>query len=107
MLTDEEKAFLVYWEANRLKERKWTRQLMVGLPIGLIFGLPILLNFMSGWYKRADMIRNAQFNPAVLVVAIVIISVFVALFYKRHKWDMHEQKYEELKQQNETETDNP
>lgn len=101
MLTDEEKRFLAYWEANRAKEKRWTNQLMFGLPLGLLFGLPIIMNYLSGWYKRATMIGNSQFNPNVLIVAVVGITVFVAIFNKRHKWDQHETRYRELKQREE------
>ncbi|MGN6439799.1 MAG: hypothetical protein ACTHMM_24955 [Agriterribacter sp.] len=97
MLTNEEKAFIEYWEQNRLKEKRTFRQLLIGLPLGLVFTLPILINFMSGWYKRADMVGHTQFNPAVLISAAVIIVVFVAIFNKRHRWEMHEQRYLELK----------
>ncbi len=97
MLSEEEKSFLKYWEENRDKEKKLFRQLLIGLPLGLIFTLPILLNFMSGWYKRAVMIRNSSFNPAVLIVAVIIIVCFFAIFNKRYQWEMKEQQYRELK----------
>ncbi|MBX2924036.1 MAG: hypothetical protein KF746_17690 [Chitinophagaceae bacterium] len=97
MLTDEEKSFMIYWEQNRLKEKRTFRQLLIGLPLGLIFTLPILINFISGWYKRADMVGRAQFNPAVLISAAIIIAVFFAIFNKRHRWEMNEQRYLELK----------
>ncbi|MBX3239330.1 MAG: hypothetical protein KIT80_18755 [Chitinophagaceae bacterium] len=103
MLSEEEKAFVKYWEENRDKEKKTFRQLLIGLPLGLVFGLPILLNFMSGWYKRAAMIRNSSFNPLVLIIAIIIISCFFAIFNKKHKWEMREQRYRELKLKEESE----
>lgn len=106
MLTDDEKRFLEYWKENRDKEHKWTRQLMVGLPLGLVFALPILLNYISGWYKRADMIAHSQFNPSILIAAVLIIAVFVAIFNKKHKWDQHEQRYLELKAREESEEKN-
>ncbi|MBX3257606.1 MAG: hypothetical protein KF862_25995 [Chitinophagaceae bacterium] len=97
MLSNEEKEFIAYWEQNRLKEKKTFRQLLIGLPLGLVFTLPILVNFMSGWYKRADMVGRTQFNPVVLICAAIIIVVFFAIFSKRHKWEMNEQRYQELK----------
>ncbi len=33
---------------------------------------------------------------AVLGVALLVIVTFVAIFYKRHKWDMYEQQYREI-----------
>ena len=97
MLTEEEKAFLEYWEQNRAKERKTWRQLLIGLPLGLIFTLPILVNLFSGWYVRADMEARSESSPTVLIVAVLIIASFFAIFSKRYKWERNEQRYKELK----------
>jgi hypothetical protein len=70
MLTEQEKNFIAYWE--------------------------IMINFVSGWYKRAVMERNADFNPVVLMVALLLIIGFIAIFSKKHQWDMREQQYREL-----------
>lgn len=72
------------------------RQLFVGLPVGLLFGGGILLSLGSGWYQRANMVANSQFNPNVLTIAVAAIAVFIAIFYKKYKWDMYEQQYREL-----------
>ena len=105
MLNEQEKMFLEYWEANRLKEKKIMKQLLIGLPVGVLFGIPIILMLISGrfWYKRADMEATSNLNPFVLIGAVVIIIVFVAIFYKRHQWDMKEQQYLELKSKQENE----
>lgn len=99
MLTEREKQFVRYWEANRLREKKLNKQLLLGIPIGLLFALPILIIVFTGkfWYVRAEMQANTMVNPVVLIIAIVVIAVFVAVFYKRHQWDMREQQYLELK----------
>ena len=97
MLSEEEKSFLVYWEQNRARQKKIFYQLLVGLPLGLLIALPILLNYMLGWNKRAVMVGNAQSNPLVLVVAVLAIAVFFSIFNRRHKWEMNEQHYLELK----------
>jgi len=99
MLTEREKQFMEYWEASRAGEKKLFRQLLVGVPVGLIFAIPILIILFSGklWYKRADQVANTQLNPLVLIIAIVVITAFVALFYKRHQWEMKEQYYQQLK----------
>jgi len=97
MLTDEELNFMAYWEENRAKQKKIIYQLLVGLPLGLIIALPILLNYLLGWNKRAVMVGNAQFNPLILLVAVIAIAVFFAIFNRRHKWEMNEQRYAELK----------
>ena len=99
MLQEDEKKFIDYWEANRLKEKKIMNQLLIGLPIGALFGLPIIFMLFSGrfWYKRADTQAISHLNPFVLIVAVLLIVVFMALFYKRHQWEMKEQQYLEMK----------
>ena len=80
MLSEEEKLFLAYWEQNRARQKKIFYQLLVGLPLGLLIALPILLNYMLGWNKRATMVGNAQYNPLVLIVAVLAIAVFFFIF---------------------------
>jgi len=97
MLTQEEKNFLHYWENNRSRQKKIFRQFLVGIPIGLLFVIPIVINFKSGWDKRAQMEANSyNFNPLVLVVALLLIVGFTAIFYRQHRWDQYEQRYKEL-----------
>ena len=105
MLTHDEKQFLRYWEANRLREKKLNKQLLIGLPIGLLFAVPVLIALFSGrfWYQRAEMQANSNSSPVILIVAIICIAVFVGVFYKRHQWEMREQHYLELKAKEENE----
>jgi len=88
--------FLDYWAKNRDRQKKLLYQLGVGLPLGLVLGAVIMANFFSGWYKRADMIANSQFNPVVLYIAVLLIAVFFAVFSKKFQWDQQEQRYKEL-----------
>jgi hypothetical protein len=96
-LSEQELEFMTYWENNRLREKKVMNQLVIGLPLGILFGVPVLLNLFLGWYKRAGMVANTQLNPIILITAILLIIVFVAIFSRRHKWEMREQYYKELK----------
>jgi hypothetical protein len=96
MLTEEEEKFLVYWEGNREKEKSLSRRLFMGVPIGLLIGLGILLNFISGWYTRATMVANSQSTPMVLIIAIILIALFSGYFYKQFQWEMNEQRFLEL-----------
>jgi hypothetical protein len=97
MLSKEENAFIGYWEQNRLRRKKIVRQFLLGIPAGLLIVVPIVINLTSGWYKRADMEANSQdFNPMVLMVALLLIVGFTAIFWQRHKWDQCEQRYQEL-----------
>ncbi len=97
MLSREEKDFIAYWEQNRLRQKNLFRSWLVGLPAGLLIAVPIILNYATGWYKRAAMVAGSQFNPLVLVIALLLIVTFSAIFYKQHEWERHEQKYRELK----------
>jgi hypothetical protein len=96
MLTEQEEKFLVYWEKNKEREKSFFKQISLGLPIGLLIGIGILLNFMSGWYTRAIMVANSQSTPLVLIFAIIIIAFFCSIFYKRHQWEMNDQRFQEL-----------
>ena len=95
-LNEAEKEYIEYWERNRLREKKLLNQLLVGLPLGILFAAPVLLNLFGGWYKRAGMQANAQMNPMVLLIAVLMIVVFVAIFSRKHKWEMKEQQYREF-----------
>lgn len=109
MLTPDEKRFMEYWRANRLAEKRSFRQWLIGLPIGLLFGIPILLNLVSGWYKRATMWANSHSGDSsmvVLMVAVLLIASFFAIFYKKHRWDQHEQHFRELEAKEAEETQN-
>ena len=95
-LSEQEKQYIEYWEKNRGREKKLLNQLLIGLPLGILFGAPVLINLFTGWYKRADMEVNTRLNPIVLVIAILLIIAFVAIFSMKHKWEMKEQQYKEF-----------
>ena len=97
MLSDHEEAFITYWAANRDKQKRTFRQFLLGIPLALLFVIPITLNFFSGWYKRATMMRNTgEFNPGVLLLALILIVVFIAIFSRKFRWEQNEQRYIEL-----------
>ena len=96
MMTEEEEKFLVYWKNNREKKTTVLSQLYFGLPLGLLIGVGIVLNYISGWYTRATMVANSQSTPLVLVLALILIIIFCSIFYRRFRWDMNEQRFLEL-----------
>ena len=98
MLSDKEKDFVNYWKNNRDREKKLVWQLLIGIPAGLLFAVPILLFMFTGqfWYKRAIAVANTQVNPAVMIIAVILITLFVAIFHKRHQWELKDQLYQEL-----------
>lgn len=98
MLTHDEKKFIDYWEHNRLRKKKVLRQLSVGLPLAVLFVVAIFINFISGWDKRAQMIINT--DPSIIIVLIIaclLIVIFIVIFSARHRWDLNEQRYRELR----------
>lgn len=98
MILDEERKFLVFWQKNRELRKKKSYKIFSGLPYGLLFALPILINYIMGrfWYKRADAVGMSQSSTLILVIAIIIISSFIAFFYKQFQWEQYEQRFQEL-----------
>ena len=108
MLTDDENRFLEYWTLNRKKSRNIFNGLAYGLPLGLLMTFTLVLNLASGWHKRATMLFNA--DPSlilVLLIAIIGIIVFIAVYSVKHKWDMNEQRYRELMAKKNSKDNNP
>jgi type VI protein secretion system component VasK len=99
MSTEQEQLYIDYWEANREKQGKLATQLLFGIPIGILFSVPVLIVLLTArlWFKRADMVANSQLSPIVLIAAVALIAAFVAVIYKRHQWEMKEQQYLEFK----------
>ena len=100
MLNEEESRFIEYWSKNRLGQKKFFKQLAIGLPVGVLFATAIFINFTSGWYKRATMIFNAYPSVRslilVLLFAVLLIVIFVSVFSVKVKWERNEQRYREL-----------
>jgi hypothetical protein len=95
-ISKEDIQFIKWWEANRANEKKWVRQLTVGLPLGLVFGFPVLLSVaFRGWYKRMPYISGTQLT--LILMGCLGIAVFYALFRMHFRWEQHEQRYLELK----------
>jgi len=96
MLTNDERLFCEYWEKNRDKEKKFMRQLATGIPIGLIFALPVLLAVIfHDWYK--SMIYISQSQLMVIMLGVLFVTLFFAVFRNKFKWENNEQLYKELK----------
>jgi cytochrome b561 len=103
VLTPEEEKFLEYWEHNRLKKRKITKQLSIGLPIGVLLVIGIFASVFVRWDKHADvqMREERQYTVGptlilVFIIAALLIVGFIVIFSARHNWDLNEQRYKEL-----------
>ena len=97
MISQNDQEFMSYWEVQRQQKKKFLRKLSIGLPLGVIIVVALVINFLSGWYDKADMIlrQNASVIIMVLVAAIGIV-IFITVFSARHKWDQNELHYQEL-----------
>jgi len=96
MLTEDEKLFIKYWENNREKKKHFLSMLLGGLPMGLIFALPVLVAVIfHDWYKSMVYISDAQL--IVIIIGVFAVAVFFAVFRMKFKWEQNEQLYKELK----------
>ena|SRR5450631_2631267 len=96
MLTKDEILFLEYWEKRREKEKQFFRQLVTGLPMGLVFALPVLLVVIfHGWYKNMIYISDSQI--IVIIIGVLCVAIFFSIFRGKFKWENNEQLYKELK----------
>ena len=96
MLTKDEKEFIDYWEKNRDKQKTLSSQIATGLPIGLIFALPILIVVIfHDWYKNMIFISSSQ--VIVIIIGVLLVAIFFAVFRNKFKWENNEQLYKELK----------
>ncbi|MES2371589.1 MAG: hypothetical protein V4557_03350 [Bacteroidota bacterium] len=96
MLSHENEEFLASWAKNRERERTSSRPFLIGLSGGFSIGIAVILVLESGWYTRANMEANSRLSSVVLLIAILIISFFLAFFYRKFRWEMQEQRYLEL-----------
>jgi magnesium-transporting ATPase (P-type) len=103
MLTTEEEKFMQYWEQNKEAHSSFISKLLRGLPMACVFGLPILLLivsvyfFLPEWYTKISKTSPQTFF--VVVIAVTIAILFYAVVRMHFKWEMNEQLYQELKQQ--------
>ncbi len=96
MLSKQDEAFVAFWSKNREEEKTSIRPFLVGMSSGLATGALVLVVLSSGWYERANMVANTRFSMAVFILAILILSCFMAFIYRRFRWEMREQRYHEL-----------
>ena len=98
MINEEEKQFIRYWEENRHRKKRILWQLAAGLPLGTLLAGAIFMNYFSGWYTRATMQINVESSGVLVVlIGLLLIVIFVVIFSSRHKWEMNEQRYRELR----------
>jgi heme/copper-type cytochrome/quinol oxidase subunit 2 len=97
MLTPEEEKFVQYWEDQRQRKKDFLKKFSIGLPIIALLSIAFFINFLSGWYGKADNELRAHSSLLItILVAVIIIVVFVSIFSVRLKWDQNESDYQSL-----------
>lgn len=101
MLSEKDKEFIQYWEKQREKQHSFGARLMNGLPMAVLFCVPILLFitvvylFFPEWYTRVS--NKLPGSLVTIVIAVIIAVLFFAYFRMQFKWESNEQLYRELK----------
>lgn len=100
MLSEKEFAFIQYWPTVRDSHNKFSSKLVRGLPIAIMFCLPIVLFimavyiFLPVWFTKISNTSEGSFITVLIAVFIAII--FFSYFRMHFKWEMNEQLYKEL-----------
>lgn len=95
LLTEEEKKFVSFWEKERDRRKKWTYLLTHNLRMGIIFGAPIAIFFMLEAPRHRSLITHTDL--VLIMICIVLIACFYALFRGYSKWDASDSHYQILK----------
>lgn len=101
MLTERDKVFMLYWEKERTRQNSFASKLLSGLPMAMLFSLPILLLilavylFFPEWYMKIS--NTSQGSFITIVIAVFLCVIFFSYFRMHYKWEMNEQIYQELK----------
>lgn len=97
MLSTQEDDFVRYWQANRLRQKNAVWQRGVGMPLLIVLVIALLVNVASGWYKRADAVLRSHSSLLItILIGLLAVVIFVAVFSVRHRWEQNEQRYQEL-----------
>jgi uncharacterized membrane protein len=101
MYLQKEIDFMNHWEMVREKESRFMSKLVRGLPVAMLFGLPIILSLIAvyvlspDWYTKLSQAASGVLGT--LVLAVIITILFFSYFRMHFKWEMNEQLYRELK----------
>lgn len=100
MISDKETQFLEYWKANREELAKPMSKIVRGLPVAVLFVLPIILLvivvyiFNADWYAKIAPTDSGTFY--VIFIALFITAIFIAYFRMQFKWENNEEYYNKI-----------
>ena len=101
MFSEKEIDFIQHWEKVREKESHFLSKLSRGLPMAMLFGLPIILSLVAvyflspEWYTKVSQAASGVLGTLLIAVSVTIL--FFSYFRMHFKWEMNEQLYLELK----------
>jgi cobalamin synthase len=96
MLTKQEEDYIIYWAKQRDTYKQSFLQFVKGMSVGLGISAAIILVIITGWFQRANMVANSKMSTIVFVIALLLITVFMAWLYRNFQWENKEQQYLEL-----------
>lgn len=101
MLSEKDKDFITWWEKERERQNSIPAKLIAGLPMAILFCIPILLFitavylFLPEWYTRVS--NSLAGSMTTIIIAVILCILFFSYFRMQYKWEMNEQHYRELK----------
>ena len=73
------KKFIEFWGKKREKRKTIFTSVISGLPLGLVFALPVLVVVIfHDWYKNMVYISNSLI--IVIIIGVLGVAVFFAIF---------------------------
>lgn len=96
MITKQEEDYITYWAKQRDTYRQSFLQFVKGMSVGLGISAAIIVVIITGWFERANMVANSKMSAIVFVLALLLITVFMAWLYRNFQWENKEQQYLEL-----------
>jgi uncharacterized BrkB/YihY/UPF0761 family membrane protein len=101
MISEKEKDFVARWELEREELKGVKARLIAGLPMAVMFSLPILAFvaavylFFPEWYTKIS--GSLPGSIMTIITAVLICVLFFSYFRMQYKWETNEQLYQELK----------
>lgn len=125
MLSEKDKAFIKRWETERETASTFKHKLLAGLPMALLFALPILVFFavvkifFPSWFATAthrstevvvpemtqQFMTLSAGNVIMAFIAVMAVAVFFSYFRMHYNWENNEQLYKELKSREKKQAD--